>query len=86
MQSMIADSTVIDIPTKIEPEDKDKIIQSVRNVIENSSKIFGNDAVRDDQDKLYDVKIAKEIVNPKDLTETVQQTLSDTFITKRKIE
>ena len=77
MQSMIADSTVIDIPTKIEPEDKDKIIQSVRNVIENSSKIFGNDAVRDDQDKLYDVKIAKEIVNPKDLTETVQQTLSE---------
>lgn len=78
MKSMICQATAVDVPKGIDLDAKERIVESVKTTIENSSKEFTKSAfdTENEHGKLFDVDLAHEIVSPSSLNESVQQLLA----------
>ena len=75
MSSMIKDAVTIDAPKNVELgiDTKEAILNEVTKTIKDSAKEFVNNAVNEETGTLYNVNVAHEIVNPKNLTESIMQ-------------
>jgi len=75
MSSMIKDAVTIDAPKNVElgTDTKEAILNEVTKTIKDSAKEFVNNAVNEETGALYNVNVAHEIVNPKNLTESIMQ-------------
>lgn len=75
MSSMIKDAITIDAPKNVELgiDTKEAILNEVTKTIKDSAKEFVNNAVNEETGALYNVNVAHEIVNPKNLTESIMQ-------------
>ena len=75
MSSMIKDAVTIDAPKNVElgTNTKEAILNEVTKTIKDSAKEFVNNAVNEETGTLYNVNVAHEIVNPKNLTESIMQ-------------
>lgn len=75
MSSMIKDAVTIDAPKNVELgiDTKEAILNEVTKTIKDSAKEFVNNAVNEETGALYNVNVAHEIVNPKNLTESIMQ-------------
>lgn len=75
MSSMIKDAVTIDAPKNVElgTDTKEAILNEVTKTIKDSAKEFVNNAVNEETGTLYNVNVAHEIVNPKNLTESIMQ-------------
>jgi len=75
MSSMIKDAVTVDAPKNVElgTDEKQAMLNEVTNTITTSAKEFVNNAVNEETGALYNVNVAHEIVNPKNLTESIMQ-------------
>lgn len=77
MTSMIKEAVTIDIPKNLELgfDEKNAMLNNVTSTIKASASEFTKNAISDTE-TLYNVNLAKEIVNPKNFTESVMQLVS----------
>lgn len=75
MSSMIKEAVTIDAPKNVElgTDEKQAMLDTVTETIKNSANEFVKNAVVEETGTLYNVNVAHEIVNPKNLTESVMQ-------------
>ena len=78
MSSMIKEAVTIDAPKNVElgTDEKQAMLDTVTETIKNSANEFVKNAVVEETGTLYNVNVAHEIVNPKNLTESVMQLVS----------
>ena len=78
MSSMIKDAVSIDVPSNVElgVDEKEAILNEVTKTIKTSANEFIKNAVEDETGTLHNVNVAHEIVNPKNLSESIMQLVS----------
>lgn len=78
LKNIIKKSIDLDVPNKINEEDKLKLANEVKGTIDESVKqIVGNALSKDDTDKPFNVNIANDIVNPKDFASSVSKAVAN---------
>lgn len=75
MSSMIKEAVTIDAPKNVElgTDEKQVMLDTVTETIKNSASEFVKNAVVEETGTLHNVNVAHEIVNPKNLTESIMQ-------------
>ena len=77
LSKTIKESTVIKLPEDSSPETRTNVFKEVQaSIKESASKLIKNSLANEDS-AIHNVDIANEIVNPKDLNESVQKLLAE---------
>lgn len=86
MKSMISHCSTVDLPKGVDIGVKEKVLVTVKDTIDASVKEFVSNAVnmQNETGKLFDVDVAHEIENPKDLNESVQKLLAEHIFDESK--
>lgn len=77
MKSVIKESLTVDVPKNADVETKTAIANEVKSTIDTTSKEVTNNAIVNDYDQLFNVDLAKEIINPKDFCEAAQKMIAE---------
>lgn len=77
VKSIVKEATTIEVPKGATQEVKAKIASEVKATIDAIGKEISNNAINNDYEELYNVDIAKEIVNPKSFNESIQKIIAE---------
>lgn len=77
VKSIVKEATIIEVPKGATLEVKAKIASEVKATIDAIGKEISNNAINNDYEELYNVDIAKEIVNPKSFNESIQKIIAE---------
>lgn len=77
LSKTIKESTVIKLPESASPETKTNVFKEVQASVKESAKKLINNSLANEDSAIHNVDIANEIVNPKDLNESVQKLLAE---------
>ena len=80
LKKTIKQSTTLNIPENTSLDTKTNVINESTATIDAAAKKIVNNAFIDDHSSMHNIDFAKEIVNPKDLNESVQQLLAEHII------
>ena len=78
MSSVIKEATILDVPKDMSIDDKVKLSEEIKTTVETTSKnIVGDAKANPELSENFSVDFAHEIVNPKNLTESISKTVAD---------
>jgi hypothetical protein len=77
LKKTIKESTTLNIPENTPLDTKKNVINESTATINDAAKKIVNNAFVDDHSSMHNIDFAKEIINPKDLNESVQQLLAE---------
>jgi hypothetical protein len=82
LNKTIRQSTVLTIPENAPLDTKEHVINESTATIASTAKKIVNNAFLDENNSLHNIDIASEIVNPKNICESVQKLLAEHIVTE----